>query len=204
MRDLVTFARTSLAGLRVLLLMTLVVGLAYPLVVTGIATVAFPWQARGSLVDATGRHVTETDTAVGSVLLAQSVDASAGLFVPRPSAGDHDPLATGGSNLGPNDASLVGLVEERRAEVARREGVPEAAVPPDAVTASASGLDPHISPAYADLQVARVARAQGLSEDRVRALVAEHTTGRALGVLGEPRVDVLALDLAVLRASGGQ
>ncbi len=96
------------------------------------------------------------------------------------------------------------LVERRRAEVARREGVPAAAVPPDAVTASASGLDPHISPAYAALQVPRVARAQGLSEDRVRALVEAHTTGRTLGVLGEPRVDVLTLDLAVLRASAAR
>eukprot|EP01032_Pedospumella_encystans_P006691 gene6691-8028_t len=105
-------------------------------------------------------------------------------------------LATYGTNLGPLNPDLVASIEERKAEVAEREGVPGADVPPDAVTSSGSGLDPHISPAYAEIQVARVAAAQDLSEETVRALVEEHTDGRTLGVLGEPHVDVLGLNIA--------
>lgn len=192
------FLRQAAAGLRMLLLMTLVLGVAYPLLVTGVAQVAFPWRASGSLVTASGAHTNDPERAVGSALLAQASDP--GLFQPRPSAGGWDPLATGGSNLGPESPDLLAAVEQRRDEIAAREGVPTSEVPPDAVTASGSGLDPHISPAYAALQVARVAAAQGLDAEIVRQLVAEHTSARTLGVLGEPRVDVLALNLAVLRA----
>lgn len=197
--NVLSFLRQAAAGLRVLLLMTLVLGVAYPLLVTGVAQVALPWRADGSLLTATGARTTEADDAVGSALLGQEGDAS--LFLPRPSAGGWDPLATGGSNLGPENPELLATVEQRRAEVAEFEGVGPADVPPDAVTASGSGLDPHISPAYAALQVPRVARAQGLDEASVLALVRAHTAGRALGVLGEPRVDVLGLNLAVLRAA---
>lgn len=199
MRDLLALFRQSLAGLRVLVVATLLLGVAYPLLVTGVAQVAVPWQANGSLVTAAGERTTETGEAVGSALLGQATEDD-GLFQPRPSAaGDGwDGLASGGSNLGPESPELLALVEERRAEVAAREGVDPAAVPPDAVTASGSGLDPHVSPAYAALQVPRVATAQGLDEAAVRALVADHTVGRALGVLGEPRVDVLELNIAVL------
>ena len=204
MKDVYTLFRTSLAGLRVLALLTLVVGLAYPLAVTGIAQVALPWQADGSLVTRSGAHTTDRGTAVGSALVGQLTDDE-GLFHNRPSAaGDgYDMLSSAGSNLGPSDPSLVASIETLRTEIARREGVGESDVPPDAVTSSGSGLDPHISPEYADLQVARVAAAQDLSEEVVRRLVADHTDGRALGVLGEPHVNVLALNLAVLAAAGG-
>jgi K+-transporting ATPase ATPase C chain len=202
MKDLFQLARHSVAGLLTLLLLTVVLGLGYPLAVTGIAAVAMPWQANGSLVDTSGQHTTDPSRAVGSALLGQASDPAA-LFVPRPSAaGDgYDPLASAGSNLGPDNEDLVATIRERRAAIARREGVDPAAVPADAVTASASGLDPDISPAYAALQVPRVARANGLSEQGVRDLVAEHTDGRTLGVLGEPRVDVLLLNLAVRNAT---
>lgn len=198
-----TFLRFSLAGARLLLVATLVLGVGYPLLVTGVAQVAFPWRADGSLVTATGAHTTDPDDAVGSALVGQAVDDE-GLFLPRPSAaGDgYDTLATYGSNWGPEAPELIAAIRERRTEVAEREGVPESAVPPDAVTASGSGLDPHVSEAYAALQVPRVAAAQALDETEVRALVAEHTEGRTAGVLGEPRVNVLLLNLAVLAAAG--
>ncbi|MFC7494347.1 MULTISPECIES: potassium-transporting ATPase subunit KdpC [unclassified Nocardioides] len=198
MKDIHALFRHSLAGLRMLVAMTLLLGLAYPLVVTGIAQAVFPWQADGSLVTSTGAHTSDADEAVGSAIVGQAVDSD-DLFQNRPSAaGDgYDMLSTYGSNLGPNNAGLVASIEERRAEIADREGVDPSEVPPDAVTASASGIDPDISPAYAELQVPRVAAANGLSEDEVRDLVDEHTSGRTVGVLGEPRVNVLALNIAV-------
>lgn len=203
MKDLSTLLRTSLAGLRVLLLMTLVLGIAYPLAVTGIAQVALPWQANGSLITATGTTTTDRDEAVGSAIIGQVTDSKA-LFQPRPSAAGegYDMLSTYGSNLGPLNPELVASIKERKATVAEREGVAESQVPPDAVTASGSGLDPHISPDYAAIQVARVAAANDLSEDVVRRLVAQNTGGRTLGVLGEPHVTVLELNIDVLRAAG--
>lgn len=203
MNDLLSLFRQSLAGLRLLVAATLLVGLAYPLVVTGVAAVAAPWQARGSLVTASGAHTTDPAEAVGSALLGQG-NADPALFFPRPSAaGDGwDPLSSYGSNLGPESPDLVAAIEERRAEIAAREGVSVDAIPADAVTASGSGLDPDISEAYAALQVPRVAAANGLSEDAVRELVAEHTSGRTLGVLGEPHVNVLLLNIDVRRLAG--
>ncbi len=200
---LLPLLRQTLAGLRVLALMTVVLGVLYPLAVTGVAQAVWPWQAGGSLVTASGERTIDPDRAVGSSLLGQ-LTTDDGLFQPRPSAaGDgYDPLATAGSNLGPESPDLLASIEERRTSVATREGVDPADVPADALTASASGLDPHISEAYAALQVPRVAAAQGLEESLVRELVAEHTAGRTLGVLGEPRVAVLALNLAVLAAGG--
>ena len=200
MNDLYALFRHSLAGLRVLVLLTLLLGLAYPLAVTGVAQVALPWQANGSLVDASGDHVTDAKDAVGSALLGQRTDGK-NLFLPRPSAaGDGwDPLNTYGSNLGPENPDLVASIEDRRTEIAEREGVAPGAVPPDAVTASGSGLDPDISKAYADLQVARVAEANGLSVGEVQRLVEDNTSTRTLGVLGEPRVNVLELNIDVLR-----
>ena len=123
-----------------------------------------------------------------------------GLFQPRPSAaGDgYDLLSTYGSNYGPESPELIASIKERKAEVAEREGVEESQVPPDAVTASGSGLDPDISVEYAELQVPRVAAANDLTVEQVQALVDEHTSGRTLGVLGEPRVNVLLLNIAVL------
>ncbi|MFI2754532.1 potassium-transporting ATPase subunit KdpC [Cellulomonas sp. P22] len=193
---LVALTRQTWAGLRVLLLLTLVLGFAYPLAVTGVAQLAFPWQANGSLVDAEGTHVNEPDQAIGSLLIGQTFEGDE-WFHPRPSAGGYDTLASGGSNLGPTDPGLLATVSERRAEVAAQDGVDPASVPPDALTASGSGLDPDISPAYARQQVERVAQARGLSAAEVAALVDRTTQGRDLGVLGEPRVDVLELNVAL-------
>lgn len=204
MKTLYDLWRQSLAGLRLMVAATLVLGLAYPLAVLGFAQAAVPWRADGSLVQADGSHTDDPSDAVGSALLGQLVDDPA-LFQPRASAaGDgYDTLSTYGSNYGPEEPALLDLIAQRKAEVAEREGVPESQVPPDAVTASASGLDPDISPAYAAIQVPRVAAATGLSEARVRALVAEHTAGRTWGVLGEPHVHVLELNIAVQQAAGG-
>lgn len=183
--------RQSWAGLRVLLLFTVLLGVAYPLVVTGIAQVTLGDRADGSLVSHDGE-------VVGSSLIGQPFDGEE-WFHPRPSAaGDgYDTLASSGSNLGPESAELLATVEERRAAVAEENGVDPAEVPPDAVTASGSGLDPHISPAYADLQVDRVAQARGLDPAEVQRLVDEHTQGRTLGFLGGERVNVLELNLAL-------
>lgn len=176
-------------ALRALLVLTLLLGVVYPLLVTGIGALAFPDRSRGSLIVRDG-------TVVGSRLLGQSFEGDQ-WFLPRPSAGEYDGLASGGSNLGPNEPDLVTSIDELRADVAAREEVDPAQVPPDAVTASASGLDPDISPAYAELQVARVAAARGRPEAEVRALVAEHTAGRTLGFLGQPRVNVVELNVAL-------
>lgn len=182
--------RQLFAALKVLLVATVVLGVAYPLVVLGIGRL-MPAQADGSLVRVNG-------TVVGSSLVGQQSDGDE-WFQPRPSAaGDgYDPLSSGASNLGPNDPALLQTVTQRRQQVAAREGVDPSAVPADAVTASGSGLDPDISPAYARLQADRVARARGLDPATVRALVESHVQGRTLGVLGDAHVDVLQLNVAL-------
>ncbi len=202
MKDMYALFRHSLAGLRVLIAATLLLGVAYPFAVYGAAAVAAPWKSHGSLVTATGGHATDADKAVGSALLGQTVDDDT-LFQNRPSAaGDgYDPLNSYGSNYGPESPDLIAAIKERKAEIAEREGVDPADVPPDAVTTSGSGLDPDISVAYAELQVPRVAAAHDLTEAAVRRLVDEHTSGRTWGVLGEPRVNVLELNIAVLAGS---
>lgn len=190
--------RQSGVAVRALLVATLVLGVGYTALLTGIGQLALPTQANGSLVtDAAG-------TVVGSALIGQSFTDADGAALPqyfqsRPSAaGDgYDASASSGSNLGPENLDLIASIAERRRAVAELEGVDPASVPVDALTASGSGLDPHISPAYADLQVARVARTRGLDEAEVRRLVAAHTTGPDLGYLGEPRVNVLELNLAL-------
>ncbi|MGH3506920.1 MAG: potassium-transporting ATPase subunit C [Nocardioidaceae bacterium] len=203
MKDLYTLARHSVAGLIVLLALTVILGLAYPFAVAGVAALTMPWQAQGSYVTASGEHTTDPGASVGSEIIGQLTNGDPALFQSRPSAaGDgYDPLNTYGSNLGPLSEELVTSIEERKAEVAEREGADASDVPPDAVTASASGLDPHISVAYAELQVPRVAAETGLGEQEVRDLVDRNTTSRALGFLGEPAVNVLMLNLAVRAAS---
>ena len=187
--------RQSLAGLLLLLTFTLTLGLGYPLVMTGVAQVAFHSQANGSLVKHQGKDV-------GSSLIGQDFTGTR-WFHSRPSAPGYDALASAGSNLGPNSPDLLKAVQKARAQVAQENGVAPSTVPPDAVTSSGSGLDPHISTAYADLQVARVARARGLSVTDVQQLVDDHTQGRILGFLGEPRVNVLELNLALAAHAGG-
>ncbi|NQX03230.1 potassium-transporting ATPase subunit KdpC [Rathayibacter sp. VKM Ac-2856] len=184
-------------ALRALLVLTVALGVLYPLAITGLGQVAFARQANGSLL-------TEDGATVGSSLIGQSFTDADGNPLPqwfqsRPSAaGDgYDASASSGSNLGPENEDLVAAIRERRAAIAASDGVDPAAVPADALTASASGLDPHISPAYAELQIARVAQARGLAEESVRALVAEHVQGRDLGFLGEETVNVLELNLAL-------
>ena len=204
-RGAVSLSRQTLAGLRVLLVLTVLLGVAYPVAVFAVGQVGLRWQANGSLLRSDGAHATSVSAGagtdnpvVGSALIGQQFTGDE-WFHPRPSAaGDgYDTLASAGSNLGPLNPELVAQIESRRAEIAAADGVAPGAVPPDALTASGSGLDPHISPAYAALQVERVAAARGLDPAAVEALVAAHTQGRDLGVLGEERVNVVELNLAL-------
>jgi K+-transporting ATPase ATPase C chain len=177
-------------------LLTLLTGVAFPLGLATLARPLFPHQADGSLVVRDG-------VVVGSDLIGQTFTGP-GYFHPRPSAaGDgYDGTASGGSNLGPANRKLRDDVRELTAAYRHANDLAaDVAVPIDAVTRSGSGLDPHISPANAELQVARVARERGLDEEAVRRLVADHTRGRQLGVFGEPRVNVLLLNLALDRAA---
>ena len=167
-------------------------GLAYPLAVTGLAQLAFPAQANGSLVVHQGR-------VVGSALIGQAF-ADPGHFWSRPSATTptpYDAAHSAGSNLGPTNPALVAAVQARVQALRAADPANTAPVPVDLVTASASGLDPHISRAAADYQAARVARVRGLPEARVRALVAQHAEAPLLGFVGEPRANVLRLNLAL-------
>lgn len=187
--------RPFLPALRMLVALTLLTGVAYPLLVTGIAQLVFPRAANGSAIERDGR-------VVASALLGQPFDAPE-YFWSRPSATapfPYNAAASGGSNLGPRNPALADAVTARIAALRAMDPRNAAPVPADLVTASASGLDPHISVAAAEYQVARVARARAMPVDAVRALVARHTEGRALGVLGEPRVHVVALNLALDRA----
>jgi K+-transporting ATPase ATPase C chain len=193
-----TTVRTHWVAIRAMLLFTLVLGIAYTLVVTGIGQLALPAQANGSVERSADGEV------AGSSLIGQSFTDAAGeplpaWFQPRPSAaGDgYDGGASSGSNWGPENADLIAAIEERKAQVAEFNGVSPADVPVDAVTASSSGLDPHISPEYARLQVARVAEERGLPESEVETLVESRIQARDLGYLGEPTVNVLQLNLAL-------
>jgi K+-transporting ATPase ATPase C chain len=196
--------RQHLAALRALLVLTVVVGIAYPLVITGIAQAVMPRQANGSLVQHGG-------SPVGSSLLGQPFADAKGdplpqWFQPRPSAAvdpsksndpGYKPLFSAASNLGPTNPDLIKKINDRRAAIAAFDGVAPRDVPPDAVTASASGLDPDISPAYAYQQTNRIATARGLAPAAVRALVTDHIQNRVLGILGEPRVNVVELNLGL-------
>lgn len=196
-----TTVRQYWVALRVLLVFTVALGIAYPLVVTAIAQVSMPARANGSLIEVDG-------SAVGSSLIGQSFSDADGnplpkWFQPRPSAATsndpngYDAAASSGSNLGPYNPDLVVSINERRADIAAFNGVSPSTIPAEALTASSSGLDPHISPKYALLQVDRVAEARDLPAATVRDLVESIIQERDLGMLGEPTVNVLQLNLAL-------
>jgi potassium-transporting ATPase KdpC subunit len=182
-----------------LLVLSVITGIAYPLVVTGVAQVAFPAKANGSLIEQGGKPVQDGARAVGSELIGQPF-ADPKHFWSRASATSPYPYnasASSGSNQGPLNPALTDAVTARVKALRDADPGNTAPVPADLVTASASGLDPHISPAAAEYQVARVAKARGLDAERIRALVTQATEGRQLGFLGEPRVNVLRLNLAL-------
>jgi len=179
-------------AIRVTVAFTILTGVLYPLLVTGLAKAVFPHQASGSLVQASGKTV-------GSELIGQKFTRPE-YFHGRPSAAGsdgYDGLASGGSNLGPTNKALVDRVQADLKKFREENPTFTGPVPADLLTGSGSGLDPDISPASADAQVARVAAARGMSPDALRQLVAGHTEGRQFGILGEPRVNVLKLNLVL-------
>jgi K+-transporting ATPase ATPase C chain len=204
MSRLPTWIGQHLAAVRAIIVMTVITGAIYPLAMLGIGQAAFHDQANGSLVTVNGK-------VAGSSLLCQEfVDAKGNplpqYFQPRPSTASSatdktdygcDPLYSGASNLGTNNTTLLQNVQQRKAAYAKLNGVSPASVPPDAVTTSGSGLDPYISPHNADLQVNRVAAARHLPASQVRSLVGKYTQDRVIGFLGEPRVNVLSLNIAL-------
>ena len=204
MNRLPVFVRQHIAAFRALLVFTVLCGLIYPFVMTGVAQLAFRNQANGSTVSFNGRTV-------GSSLLCQEFADAKGnplpqYFQPRPSDAVNpsdktdygcDPGYSAASNLGPNNPDLVQLIKQRQQAIAAFDHVPVSQIPPDAVTASGSGLDPGISPQNAAIQVDRVAAARHLPVSTVKSLVAKYTQGRILGFLGEPRVNVLNLNIAL-------
>jgi potassium-transporting ATPase KdpC subunit len=181
--------RNLIVAVLMTIVTTVLLGIVYPLAITAIAQVAFPQQANGQLIERNGK-------VVGSSLIAQGF-SSPGYFRPRPSAAGtgYDAANSAGTQLGPTNKKLIDAVKAN-VEAARAEN-PNAAVPVDMVTTSASGFDPHISPAAADFQVPRVARERGIAEAEVRRLVEAHTAGRSLGFFGEAGVNVLELNLAL-------
>jgi potassium-transporting ATPase KdpC subunit len=205
MNRLPGIVRQHIAALRLLLIFTVITGIIYPVFMWGVAEAAFSKQANGSMVTYHGR-------VVGSSLLCQEFVYPNGnpmpeYFQPRPSDASPtptpkddygcDPSYSSASNLGPNNPVLVKLIRQREAQISAFDHVPVSEIPPDAVTASGSGLDPDISPAYADIQVDRVAAARHASPSAVLALVKQNTSGRDLGFLGEPGVNVLTLNIAL-------
>ena len=186
--------RQARSAVLMMVILTIITGFAYPFLIYGLAQAFFPGQAHGSILRAAD------GTVIGSSLIGQNF-ADPKYFHPRPSAAGesgYDALRSGGSNLGPTNQQLVNTVQDRAIAYRQENGLAsDASVPVDAVTASGSGLDPDISLANAYLQVARVAKARGLPEAQVRSLVDQHTQGRALWILGEPRVNVLELNMAL-------
>ncbi len=204
MNRLPATARQLIAALRGLIVFTIICGIAYPVIMFGVGQLVFHKQANGSLVSYHGK-------VVGSSLLCQEFVDSKGnplpqYFQPRPSVAadatvktDYgcNPLFSGASNLGPNNPVLVQDIKQRQQQISKFDHVGVSQIPPDAVTTSASGLDPYISPQNAAIQVNRVAAARHISPAAVRALVSQNTQGRTLGFLGEPRVNVLNLNIAL-------
>jgi K+-transporting ATPase ATPase C chain len=209
MNRLPSFVRQHIAALRALLVFTVICGIAYPVVMWGVAQAAFKNQADGSMVSVNGK-------VVGSSLICQEFVNSKGnplpqYFQERPSNASNpedskdygcDPGFSGAANLGPNNPKLTQTVTQLKQQIAAFNHVPMSEVPPDAVTSSGSGLDPDISPQYADIQVNRVAAARHLPASQVQALVDKNTQGDTIGFLGEPRVDVLNLNIALDQLSG--
>ncbi|MCC6855453.1 MAG: potassium-transporting ATPase subunit KdpC [Microbacteriaceae bacterium] len=186
-------------ALRALLIFTVVLGVGYPLLITGVGQLALPSQSNGSLVRSDG-------AVVGSALIGQSFTDADGTALPewfqsRPSAAGagYDGGASSGSNYGPENPDLISAIQDRKSAIESLDSVTASEIPADALTASGSGLDPHISPAYALLQVPRVAEARGIPEAQVRALVEAFIQGRDLGYLGEPTVNVLQLNIALAK-----
>ena len=193
-----TTLRTAGVAVRAMLVFTVVLGIGYTAVLTGIGQLALPWQANGSML------TSPKGAAVGSSLIGQSFADAEGTALPqyfqsRPSAAGsgYDAGASSGSNWGPENPDLISAIETRQESISELDEVPVTDIPADAVTASASGLDPHISAANALLQVDRVAQARGIDVQQVRALVESKLQSRDLGFLGEPRVNVLELNLAL-------
>jgi len=185
---------------RALIVFTVVLGIGYPLVITAIGLLA-PAQAHGALVQVDGKTV-------GSSLIGQSFTDKKGTALPqwfqaRPSATGDDGGASSGSNQGPENPNLIAAIKERRAAIAKLDGVDPATIPADALTASASGIDPHISPEYAREQVARVAETRGLKESDVAALVEANVQAPVLGYLSYPTVNVLELNIALQKLANG-
>jgi potassium-transporting ATPase KdpC subunit len=203
MNRLPSLVRQHIAALRALLVLTVICGIVYPVVMWGVAQVAFKNQAEGSLVSYNGK-------VVGSSLLCQEFVNSKGdplpqYFQERPSAATSgasndygcDPGYSGAANLGPNNPKLTQQIKQAQQQIEAFDHVKVSQIPPDAVTSSGSGLDPDISPQNAAIQVDRVAAARHLPVSEVKALVAKYTQGRNIGFLGEPRVDVLTLNIAL-------
>ena len=198
-----TGLRQLWVALRAMIVLTIVLGIAYPLVMTGIGQLVLPAQANGSIIIVNGKPV-------GSALIGQSFTDADGqplaqYFQPRPSAAGngYDAGASSGSNWGPENPDFIEAIKERKSQIAKFNGVSEGDIPADAVTASSSGLDPHISPEYALLQVQRVATARNIPESKVKELVQSMIQNRDLGYMGEPIVNVLQLNIA-LDALGGK
>jgi potassium-transporting ATPase KdpC subunit len=185
--------RSMMIAIKMTIVLTVLLGIVYPLAMVGLGRVFFPSQAEGSLIYRNGAPV-------GSSLIGQNFKAP-GYFRTRPSAAGnngYDPTSSSGSNLGPTNKSFIDSVKQRLKTVLEENpGIQPSQVPVDMVTASGSGLDPEVSPAAAELQVQRVAKARGISEDAVRALISAHTRGRWAGFLGEPGVNVVELNLAL-------
>ena len=196
MNTLTGYLRQAGTAVRFLLFATLVLGVAYPMAVFGVGQLIAPYQANGSIIRDNG------GAPAASALIAQAAADDNGIqdprwFHARPSAVNWDPATSSASNLGPNEPKLLEAVEANRSAIAAAENTSESEVPADAVTASGSGLDPHISPEYARLQVDRVAAAHGLSADAVASLVERHTSSGVPAFLGQPSVNVTALNLAL-------
>ena len=197
-----TTVRQYWVAIRAMLIFTVVLGVGYTAILTGIGQLVLPWQSNGSLITVGGK-------VVGSALIGQSFTDRKGNALPewfqsRPSAAGtgYDASASGGSNYGPENADLIKAVKERKAAIAKLDGVSPSSIPADALTGSASGLDPHISPEYALEQVTRVAGARNLSESAVKSLVESKIQLPDLGYLGEPRVNAVDLNIALASLKG--